>query len=187
MKSFLTSATSPPSAESTPGAVGIRTWRMPNSRARKQPSIGPAPPNASSVKSRGSMPWREASLPTSRYMPETATWMMASAACSRPRPSFAAIVADGGARLLDIDGDRVVADVAVADDAADGEGIGHGGPRAAAAVAGGTGRRARALGPDRQHAELADRGDRTAAVADRASPKRSGCRSGTRPPFRPMP
>ena len=84
-----------------------------------------------------------------------------------PAPELRRDRRDGGARLFDIDGDRVVADVAVADDAADGEGIGHGGPRAAAAVAGRAGRRPGALGPDRQHAELAHRGDRTAAVADR--------------------
>ena len=84
-----------------------------------------------------------------------------------PAPELRRDRADGGARLLDIDGDRVVADVAVADEAADGEGIGHGGPRAAAAVAGRAGRRAGAFGPDRQDAELAHRGDRAAAVADR--------------------
>ncbi len=84
-----------------------------------------------------------------------------------PAPELRRDRADGGARLLDVDGHRVITDVAVADDAADGEGVGHGRPRAAAPVAGGTGRRSRALGPDRQDAELADRGDRTAAVADR--------------------
>ena len=84
-----------------------------------------------------------------------------------PAPELGRDRADGGARLLDVDGDRVVADVAVADDAADRERIGHGGPRAAAAVAGRAGRRARAFGPDRQHAELAHLGDRAAAVADR--------------------
>src|SRR4029453_11630364 len=44
MKSFLTLATRPPSALTTPGRDGIRTRCMPSSRARKQPRIGPAAP-----------------------------------------------------------------------------------------------------------------------------------------------
>ena len=82
MKSFLTSAMRPPSAESTPGVVGMTTCDTPTSAARKQAIIGPAPPNACNAKLRGSTPAREISFETSRYMPETAILMIASAASS---------------------------------------------------------------------------------------------------------
>ena len=91
MKSFFTSATSPPSAESTPGVVGTRTEGMPSSRASRQAVIGPPPPKASRLNSRRSTPWCAASLLTSRYIPDTATWITASAAERRSRPSAFAI------------------------------------------------------------------------------------------------
>ena len=80
MKSLRMSAISPPYAESTPGVGGMTVRRMPRSRARRQPVIGPAPPKARRVNERGSAPWRDRSFDTSRYIPEIATRMTLSAA-----------------------------------------------------------------------------------------------------------
>ena len=93
MKSFLMSAIRPPKALSTPGTRGTTTSRIPSSRARKQAIIGPAPPKAISDSSRGSLPWRDTSFETSRYMPDTATRMIDSAVSSSSLPIFAATVA----------------------------------------------------------------------------------------------
>ena len=94
--------------------------------------------------------------------------MIASAVCSsaeidaaapacRSRPAPARRSGRNGA----------VGEVVLADEAADGESVGDGGQRAAAAVAGRARRGAGALWPDLEHAEAIDPGDRSAAVADR--------------------
>ena len=49
-------APSAPHAQSRPGLRGSTTWRIPKSSASSHACIGPAPPNASSAKSRGSKP-----------------------------------------------------------------------------------------------------------------------------------
>ena len=55
-KSRRTSAISSPSAEKLPGSGGTTTVRMPSSSATAVACNGPAPPNGSRAKSRGSMP-----------------------------------------------------------------------------------------------------------------------------------
>ena len=55
-KSRRTSAISSPSAEKLPGSGGTTTVRMPSSSATAAACNGPAPPNGSRAKSRGSMP-----------------------------------------------------------------------------------------------------------------------------------
>jgi hypothetical protein len=77
---------------------------MPSSRARKQPSIGPAPPNGIKVKSRGSTAKRAISLLTSTNISEIATWTIASAVSGMLRPSAAAsgaTAASASVRLVD--------------------------------------------------------------------------------------
>jgi hypothetical protein len=54
--SDFSAAASNPSAHSTPGAGGTSTRSMPSSSASAQPCSGPAPPNGTRVKSRGSCP-----------------------------------------------------------------------------------------------------------------------------------
>ncbi len=56
LRCHVSSASSRPSAEKTPAAAGIRTWRMPSDSASAAAKIGPLPPNARSAKSRGSRP-----------------------------------------------------------------------------------------------------------------------------------
>ena len=86
---------------------------------------------------------------------------MPSAACSSVRPSGRAIVvsivrrASSAESLSDAAGEIIRIDVAEDD-----RGVGHRRPLAAAAVAGGTGLRARRLRPDPQRAGAIDPGDR---------------------------
>jgi hypothetical protein len=59
-----------------------------NSAVRKQATTGPAPPKATSVKSRGSSPWRAIAWLNSAYASfASATSMIASAAASMDRPA----------------------------------------------------------------------------------------------------
>ena len=79
-------AASRPAADSTPGWRGISTLPMPSSAASAVAWIGPAPPNATSVKCRGSRPRRI----DTRRMPSTicalTTRWIPSAASSTDRP-----------------------------------------------------------------------------------------------------
>ena len=79
-----------PSAQSVPGARGTKTVGMPTSRASSAPTSGPAPPNATSAKSRGSIPARERILVNAAYMFDTATRTTLSAASFTPIPSVSA-------------------------------------------------------------------------------------------------
>ena len=117
MKSFLMSAISPPSADRTPGAVGTTTCVMPSSAARKQAIIGPAPPNAWSANSRGSVPEREMSLLTSIYMPEMAISDDGLRRLLDASADPLGDLADRRTRLADIDLDGAVAEVRLSHEA----------------------------------------------------------------------
>ena len=78
--SLTMSALIAPSAQSVPGARGTKTAGIPTSRASSAPTTGPAPPKATSVKSRGSTAARDRILVNSAYMFETATRTTLSAA-----------------------------------------------------------------------------------------------------------
>ena len=79
MKSAATSACSAPSAERVPGAGGTRTHAIFISSASRQATTGPAPPKATSMKSRGSMPRRSSTPENSVYIVASATRTIALA------------------------------------------------------------------------------------------------------------
>ena len=165
LKSALRSAARSPSAQSTPGAGGISTRGMPNSSARAQPCSGPAPPNGTRVKSRGSWP---RSTETMRSAPIMLLSMMAStprAASSGVRPSGRATSPiDRAAGGLGVER-HAAAQQARRQLAQHDVGVGHRRLGAAAAVGGGPGLGAGALRAHRQRA-AGDPGDRAAAGAD---------------------
>ena len=96
--SFTMSAVMAPSAHSVPGERGTNTAGMPTSRATSAPTTGPAPPKATSAKSRGSTAARERILVNSAYMFDTATRTTLSAASFSVMPSGSAKRRDGVAR-----------------------------------------------------------------------------------------
>ncbi len=158
-----------PRAHSTPGCGGISMVRTPTSRMIAAPCSGPAPPKATSTKSRGSWP---CSTDSSRVRPAM-RWLtmvrIASAVCSTPRPSRSPSRPMAGARAVDVQPGQVLQpDRAVGVDAGQhGVHVRHGGLGAAAAEADRAGHRAGAARPDLQDAAAVEIGDGAAAGADR--------------------
>ena len=95
-----------PSAHSTPGDGGTITGQAPVSRPSALACSGPAPPNATSAKSRGSKP---CCTLTSRSPPSmfslTMSTMPAAAASALGRPIASAIGLHGGAGGVPVEGD----------------------------------------------------------------------------------
>ena len=140
---------------------------MPTSRASRLPTSGPAPPKATSAKSRGSTPARERILVKAAYMFETATRTTLSAASCRLMPSGSAKRRD---RLL---GERAVERASARRGIARGRGSRRPGRRRRAwrpcrrgRSRPGPGLAPVLCGPDLGHADLVDPGDRAAAGAD---------------------
>ena len=96
------SETISPRAESTPEASGAITRRMPSSSAIWAACSGPAPPNATSASSRGSMPRSIVTTRTAWAISAAATRAMPAAASSVLRPSSPPSVAHGAAAGLAI-------------------------------------------------------------------------------------
>ena len=138
-----------------------------NSAARKQATTGPAPPKATSVKSRGSSPCRAMAWLNSAYMLASATSMIASAAASTDRPSRSAIGPDRLAGARGIEPDPPAHEVVGVDQAADHEGVGQRRLGPAPPVAGRAGVGAGAPGADLEEPGPVEPGDGAAAGADR--------------------
>ena len=95
LKSPRTSACSRPIAESSPGRGGTSTLRMPMLRATSAACSGPAPPNATSVKSRGSSP-------CSTEITRTAPIMLTLMISSTPAAALVAVDAELARRASSI-------------------------------------------------------------------------------------
>ena len=126
MKSLRMSAINPPYAESTPGTGGTMVRRMRRSRAEQTTGHRAGAAEGEEVNERGSAPWRDNSLDTSRYMPETAT---PDDAFGRLRQGEAEGLGEGRDGPLGgaaIEGDCAVAEVSAAEEVQDGKGVGEG-------------------------------------------------------------
>ena len=156
-----------PTRRTRRGSAGTMTSPISSSRARKAACIGPAPPKATSAKSRGSMPCSTVSVRIACAIFALMTSQMPSASSlrrrgrARRRGSATAV-----ARGVDVERHLAAGEVRRVDAAEHEVRVGHGRLRAAAAVAGGAGVGPGALRPDAQAAGLGV-GERAAAGADR--------------------
>ena len=80
-----------PCAQTMPGTSGTRTVRIPRASATSRAWSGPAPPNATRVKSRGSCPRSTEMVRIVRTMLATTTPITPCAARSTPYPSSSAM------------------------------------------------------------------------------------------------
>ena len=158
-----------PSAHSTPGDGGTITGQAPVSPPIALACNGPAPPNATSAKSRGSKP---CCTLTSRSPPSmfslTMSMIPAAAASTLGSPMASATVCTAARDAVDVQGDLAAGQrrgqVAEHD-----VGVGDGRLGAAQAVGGRARDGARGLRADPQRlGQLGDVRDRSAAGADRA-------------------
>ena len=164
--SLRNSATRSPTAHSRPGEGGTMTGNEPISWATAFACSGPAPPKATSAKSRGSWP---RCTETRRRAPAMFSLTMAtmpSAASSTDRPMASPIGLHRGAGGLDVER-HLAAEQARRQVAEHDVRVGHGRVGAALAVGRRAGLGAGRLRADAQRAgELRDVGDRAAAGAD---------------------
>ena len=152
----------------SPGCGGTITSGMPRSRARYAACSGPAPPNASSAKRRGSSPrlWNASRRSTAMLV--LTILRMPAAAVTRSRPSGRAtpsmIARSARPRSSAM---RPPSTLFGSERAEHQIGVGHGRRRAAAAVAGRARHGAGALRADLHQSVAADPGDGAAAGAER--------------------
>ena len=128
---------------------------MPSSSASAHACSGPAPPNATSAKSRGSSPCSTETTRSARTISAFTTSITAGRVDPGERPL--------GGVDVELDPARQRGRQAAEEEVR----VGHGRARSAASVAGGAGVGPRALGPDAQRAALVEPDDRAAAGADR--------------------
>ena len=151
-----------------PGVGGMRRRGIASSRASGEPCIGPAPPNGTSVRRRGSWPRSTETTRMPRAIVALATRRMPEAASIRSRPSGSAMRVTIACVAASASSVSSPPSLRIAAEAAEHEiGVGDGRLRAAAAVAGGTRHRLGAARADPQRAALVDPRDRAAAGADR--------------------
>ena len=149
------SAATRPSAESTPAAAGTRTVVIPSSSASAHACSGPAPPKATSAKSRGSSPCSTETTRSARTISAFTTSI--TAAGSRSPSARRAAVAVEHHASCELAGEPVEQEVRVRDRRA----------LAALPVARRPGLGARALGAHAQRSAGVLPHDRAAARADR--------------------
>ena len=140
----------------------MTTRPMPYISASPAACIGPPPPNASSAQSRPSIPRSTVTRRSARAMVALATVTTPSAVSTRPSPSASAIGCERALGAADVEHDAVAEPGRRVEVAEDRVGVGDGGQRAAAAVAGRarvrarrcparpSGRRGRAARPSRR-------------------------------------
>ena len=161
------SATRSPIAQRSPGAGGMSTGNDPMISATAFACSGPAPPYATSAKSRGSCPrWTETSRRAPAMFSFTIAMIPSAASSAEERPIASAILWTDVARRFDVErhlaAEQLRREVAEHDIR-----VGHGRLFAAAPVGGRSG-----VGPCRLRAdaeclrELRDVGDRAASCAD---------------------
>src|SRR5215211_5956470 len=138
-----------PRADRTPPARGTRTVRIPNSSARAQACIPPAPPKASRANSRGSSPRSTLMMRSARVISAFATRTEGLLREFAPQYDFTSEL-------------RAVGEVAEEE-----VGVGHRGLIAAHIVGGGTRLGTSRVGTDTQRAAGVGPGYRAAARADR--------------------
>ena len=102
-RSTRLSETSIPTAERTPEAGGTSTRFMPSSSATAAPCIGPAPPKAIRVSSRGSMPRSTVITRTAPAISALATRRIPRAVSRRSRPNSSARRAHRGRGVVEAD------------------------------------------------------------------------------------
>ena len=136
------------------------TARIPSASAIAHACSGPAPPNATSARSRGSTPRSTVTTRTARSIAASTTRTTPSA--STPRARSSARACRGATSSRPRSGNAGIG----RDPAEHKIGVGHRRVLAAAAVARGTGHRARAARTDHQRAARVEPGDRAAARAD---------------------
>ena len=158
-----------PSAQSTPGDGGTMTGQAPVSLPSALACSGPAPPKATSAKSRGSKP---CCTETRRRPPSmfslTMSTMPAAAASGDSSPMASATLPTAARAGVDVEGD-LAAGQRRRQVAEDDVGVGDRGLGAALAVGGGAGVGAGGLRADAQRlGQLGHVRDRAAAGADRA-------------------
>ena len=143
------------------------TSGMPSARATSAPCSGPAPPNATSAKPRGSSPFCTVRELIAFAMLALTIVRMPSAASSRPRPSCSARPADGAPRGSGVEPHRAAEKIFGIEPAEHEIGVGHGRLGAAPAIGGRARVGAGAARADAKGAAAVDIGDRAAAGADR--------------------
>ena len=139
---------------------------MPSSRAMRPACTGPAPPKASSMKSRRSCPRmvEMALIASSIFTSMMRT--MPSAASATPMPSgFATLLSTACRAAADVEPHPAAEEIVLAQVPEHEIAVGDGRHLAAARVAGRARHGAGALGPDLEHAEAVDAGDGAAAGA----------------------
>ena len=160
------SPSSIPSAEKWPGAGGITVRATPSSRASSAACSGPAPPNATNVKSRGSCPRRSV---TSRSACDICATTVAEDASGRRRGVHAHPPAEprqASMRRVDVERHRAAEEVRGIEPTGDQVRVGERGLLAASAVARRAGFGARAPGTDVEATGIVHPRDRAAARPD---------------------
>ena len=155
-----------PCAQRMPGANGTRQRRMPRLFATSVACSGPAPPNGSSVKSRGSWPRSTETARIARTMLATTMPSMPCAVRSTREAEPLGERRDRLARQAVVERHAAAEQASRREPAEHEVGVGDGRLRAAPAVAGGPGLRAGALRPDLHQAVAIEPRDRAAAGAD---------------------
>ena len=182
LKSPRTSACRRPIAEASPGRGGTSTLRIPMMRATSAACSGPAPPKATSVKSRGSSP---CSTEMTRTAPIMLTLMISTtpaAACTGSTPSSAARSSRSPLRALVGVHRHAAAEQRLRVQAAEHDiGVGHRRLCAAAAIGGRPGIRAGALRPDLEQPAGVDPRELTRRLRRSCGCRACGCAPGNRP------
>ena len=150
---------------------------MPRLFATSVACSGPAPPNGSSAKSRGSWPRSTETARIARTMLATTMPSMPCAVRSTEKPSRSASGAIASRASACVERHAAAEQAARREPAEHEVGVGDGGLCAAAAVAGRARLRARALRADLHQPVAVEPGDRAAAGADRVDVER-GSRAG---------